>query len=590
MPFEADVAAEALAAEVPGCPQVPPQGWPIGAPPRDLMRSPVAARIGALAAAEGLRLFHYEHRHHLALSQDFVPEHAAGLAEPPRFEGGVLPERKYQSFRHDQAIGGFHPGMRSKWTAHELCHALVGFAWHPDPSPLFLATAGRLAELLPVALWYFLDEAHLRRCPLHRASGPLYRGLCLDCEAVSEARVDDLHAAAVLDDGRLFLERELQAIRRTRALGLPVPSIHGSLDLCSDGLAYAAAHGPRLRSPIFARFAEGFLVEGGGWVRDLDALEARVLAVLDALVGEAELPRLAPTAAHGECRWVLQDLAWRLLSIRQDCEGEAADALDGTVDMLSAVCALTAQASVSPLTVQERSKRVVHGALHLYRDLYESFVLPEPDHVFALGHDLLGVHPGRSIDQVREGIVSALPITARVLGERLPELVELFVAQDPPVRALIGRRFATWLLGHAEGPLVDLARFEAEVTHLGARDEVMTALGDFEPHVPVRLTPGVVILRAEVDVMELTAAADFGDIEVQPDLSLRDVDGEPIPREPTSVGMIRGLDGSVEVTPLEPEVAGALLRLSEGAVLDLPAQDRQLLASRGLIRPVRYPI
>lgn len=589
MPFRVAQAADLWAQEIAGCAQHPPAGWPEGIPSRDLTRSPAAARIGRLAASQGLRLFHYEHRHHLPLPQDFVPEHAPELSEPPRFEAGVLPERKYQSFRHDQAIGGFHPGMRAKWSAHELCHALVGFAWRPGASPLFLATAGRLAELLPVVLWYFLDEAHLRRCPLHRTTGPLFRGLCLDCETVAEPRVDEVHAAAFLESGRLYLERELLAIRRTEQLGLPVPHIHGSLDLCSDGLAYAAAHGPRLNSQAFHRYAAGFLVEGGGWVQSLEALEARVLAVLDALVKDGELTSLAPSRSHGECRWVLQDLGWRLLEIWQECEGEAAEELARLIDQLATACRSTADGALSASQVREVAQGATGAALSGYRALEQDYVLPPPDQVFALGHDLLGLDPGRSSQQVREGVTTALPITTTLLGEHLPPLVESFLGAERPVRAAVGRRFATWLLGRASEPLCDLARFEAAASHLPARDSLLDTLGPVADAPAYRLTPGVVVLRASVDPLALASAADFGDIELHDGLSLLDVDGAPIPQERTTVALIRGLDGSVEVSTLDPELGEAVLSLGEGAALDLPLEQVVALVERGLIRPVRYP-
>jgi hypothetical protein len=108
----------------------PPQGpWPGCAPSSEFLRSPAAMRVGQLAARDGLTLFHFEHRVHLPLPLDWVPEHDPELAEPPQWVGGVLPEAKYQSFQHDSPLGSFHPGHRAKWSTHELCHALVGFAW-----------------------------------------------------------------------------------------------------------------------------------------------------------------------------------------------------------------------------------------------------------------------------------------------------------------------------------------------------------------------------------------------------------------------------------------------------------------------------
>lgn len=606
MPFDAVYAAELLAAEVSGCVQPGPEGWPEGAPSRDLSRSPVAARVGRLAASQGLCLYHYEHRDPPPLPEDFVPEHAPELSDPPAWVGGVLPERKYQSFRHDQAIGSFHPGMRAKWTAHELTHALVGFAWAPGASPLFLATAGRLAELLPVALWYFLDEAHLHRCPLHRQSGPLFRGLCLDCEALAEARVDDLFAAAHLDGGRLFIERELQAIRRTRTLGQPVPHIHGSLDLCSDGLAYAAAHGPRLRSEAFERFADGFLVEGGGWVRTLDALERRVIAVLDALVGdpsdpETALPALAPTSEHGRARWVLQDVGWRLLEVWHQTDGEAADALLHVVDALAQACQHTTDASRAGSDVAQTARRALAQSAHDYAVIVQDYELPESDRVFALGHPLLGaldpgdaprtpLHRGRAHALLLDGVISALPSTARVAQHRLPDLVADFALDDVPARVPLGRRFATWLTRRTGGALTDLARFEAELAHLPPRDLALVALGSEPRDGAYRLARGVVVMRFAVDPVALEAAADFGDLVLDDALQIHDVDGAPIPEQPTAVALSRAVDGSAQVRVVDAPTAHALLSLGSGAVPDLSPDILADLCALGVLRPAAWVV
>ena len=230
--FDVD-AATAFLRDAPTDLAVPP-----GLPAHELSRSPCAARVGDLATASGLFAFHYEHRSRLAPPVDWVPW------DPPEWDAGRLPEAKYAAFRHDLPIASFHPGHRAKWSAHELCHALVGFGWRADASPLWNATAARLAELLPVVLWYFLDEVRLTRCPRH--DGPLFTASCDDCEAVACARPWSREDAAHLRAAADFLDRELAAIARTRRLGVPVPHIRGSLDLCSDGIAYAAAHGPRL--------------------------------------------------------------------------------------------------------------------------------------------------------------------------------------------------------------------------------------------------------------------------------------------------------------------------------------------------------
>lgn len=587
MPFDARVATDQLANEVRTCPEPPDGGWPENAPRKELLRSPAAARVGRLAAAQGLRLFHYEWRHHLDLPADLVPAHDPSLAQAPSWGAGVLPERKYQSFRHDQAIGGYHPGMRAKWTAHELCHALIGFAWHETASPLFLATAGRLSELLPVVLWYHLDEAHLRRCPQHASTGALHRRVCPECEALAGSVVDEVRAEGRLEAGRAWLEAELLAIRETRRQGQPVPHVVGSLDLCSDGIAYAAAHGPRMATPAFRRFIEGFAVEGGGWVRSLDALEARVLDVVDAITEGKPLADLAPSRTHGEARWVLQDLAWRLLMLWHETEGEAADTLSDLIDDLSSACGDTADATLSGSQVEAEAEAAISRALDGYRALHEEWVLPEPDHLFALGHDLLGTHSGRSVDQVSQGVQSALPLTCDLLHD-LPDRVADFVAQDHAVRVPLGHRFATWLGSDVHPALAELAHYEAALTHLPVADDEVLGLGPVSADGRYRLARGVRVLRTRHDVVEVARAADFGDLEVRDD-DLVDVDGNPIAEADSALALSRAPDGQPQVLNLEPHVADALLGLWNGGTLEGVSDGTvSALAAHGVLRPVRW--
>ena len=278
------------------------------APPSELSRSPAAARIGELAAASGLFLSHFEQRWEPEWPEPWNPQGRPDLGERAGWVHGVLPETKFRTFQLDRLIGSLHPAHRAKWTAHELSHGLVGFAWKPGATPLWRATAARIAELLPVTLWYFLDEAGLQRCPDHAGGGPLFGTHCPACEDAARrgpvpADATDWHARA-----RAYVEAELAAVAETRRLGRPVSHRHATLVLCSDGLAYEAAHGARVESAAFHSWVERFCEEGDGWHASLDALEARVLALLDDLTGG---PAAAPWTGGRE-RWIAQDLGWRL--------------------------------------------------------------------------------------------------------------------------------------------------------------------------------------------------------------------------------------------------------------------------------------
>ena len=531
-------------------------------PPRELTRSPAAARIGQLSAEAGLFCFHFEHRVHLPLPEHHVPAAALALVEPPVWEGGVLPEPKYQSFRHDLPLGSFHPQHRGKWTAHELCHGLVGFGWSPRATPFFHATAGRLAELLPVALWYWFDEAFARRCPLHAGGGALFRAFCPDCEAAQGFDPDDDRAEQRIADGLAFMEAELAAVDRTRRSGSVVPHRFATLDLASDGVAYARAHGERLASPEFAAFIERFAVAGQGWSTSLDDLQERCLAVTRALLSGESLAPVAPSALHARWRWILQDVAWRLMGVQAQTGGDAHAGIGLIIDTLAGVLGATTEADRDPAAE-------VSGALMFagsaYGTLFEDFELPDPDDVFAVGYPVDGLRwrPGLgapsteagAMTQLRAGLADVCASSLERAPDALWELVQR--DQEQPVRAPLADRWAAALpAGDAEA----VARFEAAVAVVPRR--VKATLGG--PGKGLwRRVPGVRIERFDRDVLALVEGRDAEETELV--LGFAASDGEPV------------------VVGLDPAVATLLEGLPGPLALD--PQELSALADLGLIEP-----
>ncbi|MCB9668985.1 MAG: hypothetical protein H6736_05790 [Alphaproteobacteria bacterium] len=524
---------------------------PDGAPVRDVLRSPAAARVGALAAADGLFLFHFEHRYPLDVPAGWVLPGQEDAAEAPRWDDGVLPEPKYQSFRHDLMIGGFHPGHRGKWSTHELCHGLVGFAWRAGAPRLFHATAGRLAELLPVVLYYFLDEIGLARCPVHAGGGPLFREHCPACEEAAATRPITRDDRRFAEDAGRFLDAELAAVARTRREGRPVPHRFGSLDLCSDGLAYAESHHLRLGSEAMERL-EPFLVEGGGWSADLDALEARVVAVARALALGEPLAPLVPSAAAGRDRWIRQDLAFRLLTVREECEGSTAASLEALVDQLRE----------GPIDA------VIAG----YTALEQEVVLPPPEAMFGVGYPL-GAH-GRSHAQVAEGLRSVCPLVME-LAEDVG--VDLTGFDDPPVREPLGDRFARWMREHHPA-LAPLAEFETAV-RAAREDPLRVRLGE-EGADPV-LCSGTRVLRADHDVLAAAEAIEKGSVGghlVDDRLEL-----SPAPPGAPWALVVGRFEGELVMLEVDPADADVLL---DGGVPDVaPA-----LLAHGVMRPSVFPL
>jgi len=524
--------------------------WPDGTPARDHRRSPAAQRVGELAAADGLFAFHFEHRFALDLPEMWVEPGQEEHASPSRWADGVLPERKYQSFRHDLAVASFHPGHRGKWSSHELCHALVGFGWHPGATRFFHATAGRLAELLPVVLYYFLDEVRLQRCARHAGGGPLYREFCADCEQAAAFRETTAEDRQHLVDAARFLDAELAAIARSRRLGQPIAHRYGSLDLCSDGVAYARAHHRRLNSAAMERFA-AFLVPGGGWSADLDALEARVVEVSRALVGGG-CSALAPDPSAGRDRWARQDLAFRMLTVWSETQGEAASAI---------------------LEQVERLHRAPFSELReAWEGLTESFILPSATELFAVGYTLAG--PGSHLPQLDEGLRSVTPLVLELADDAGIDLVAPFAAEDPCQRQPIGDRFAEWL-AEAHPDVAPLAQLETAIR--GVRpDTLALSLGPGEGAV---LCDGARVVFGPTDLFALSEAVDAGTISgvaTEGRLSLV-LDGSA-----WAVVVGRDAVGELVLVELDPEDAAAVLE-GRGSP-EVVAQ----LVELGVMRPQRW--
>ncbi|MCB9540380.1 MAG: hypothetical protein H6704_29540 [Myxococcales bacterium] len=524
------------------------------APDVELSRSPAAARVGHLAAASGLLLGHFEHRAHLPAPDDWVPADRPDLLGTPTWQGGRLVEHKYAHFRYDNPVGSFHPGHRAKWTAHELCHALAGFAWRPGASPLFHHCAARLAEVVPVALYYFFDEAFLRRCPAHAGGGPLFGAFCPACEraAADGPREADPEAERWFDAGLAYVRAEIDAVARTRATGRPVAHRHATLNLASDATAYVAAHRARLESPTQARFVERFLGPGQAAFDDLDALVAHVEALAAHLCGRG---RGAPLVG-GRDLFVAADVGWRLMQVAAECEGEVAHALDDLAERLAAAPGEATLAAV----------------IDAYTDLHAEWVLPEPVELFAVGYDLPGGY-GRLVEQVAEGLTEVLPGAVKALGDAFDVLVDRFVDAEPPTRGPVARRFADFLAAEAPGAAADLARYEAAVAHTAPPD---AALDAFAGH------PGADARLRRADGLEVLALG----------WSMEGPDA--LTPRPHHRAVRRTSGGDVVVAEISDAAAAALARLdAEGPLLPealglAPAELEALIAG-GLVGPAAWP-
>jgi hypothetical protein len=492
-----------------------------------------------LAARDGLFLFHFEHRVPLDL-----PEHW-GLGEPSSWEVGVLRESKYQAFRHDQLCGGFHPGHRAKWSSHELCHGLVGFAWRPGATPFFHATAGRLAELLPVALYYFFDEAFLRRCPVHAGEGALFRAFCPACEAAA-TRPDDegADAARWIADGLRYLDRELAAIERTRRSGAVVPHRFATLDLASDGVAYAEAHAARLGSDAFDGWVRRFAPDGVGRRGSLEALQARVEEVALAILGEGPAPERSGDAST----WTVQDVGWRLEVVREETEGEARAGMDRLLEALA-------------------SSGDLGAAADAYEALNEEWELAPPDALWAVGYgvEALRGRPNATLRQLSDGVGSCAPGSLQ-LAPRSAVADLAALDRSAPVRDPLVERWRS-VLG---GVPAELAKYEAALATVGAPTGLRGPGADGR----VRLAEGVRLVRSSLDVVELAGAVERGDYDAEPP-------------GPCALAVVRAADGDVALVELDPEAAAALAALpAEGGLSPLDPETTAALFDLGILEPM----
>jgi hypothetical protein len=541
---------------------------PTGALAHELLRSPAAARVGDMAVESGLLFAHFERRLELPLPEgmDVVGRPDLGLhptdPDAPGWVRGTLPETKFRTFRLDRRVSSLHPGHGPKWTAHELCHGLVGFGWAPGMSRLWHAQAARLAEVLPVALWYFHDEAGLRRCDRHAGGGPLFGQRCADCDAAAAlgpveapaAEVEAWHAG-----GRAYVEREIDAAWRSLREGRSVPNRHGPLELGSDGLAYATAHGPVLQSQLFHRYLDLFFDEGEGWLPTLDALIARVRAVQDALCGGAP----ARPWVGGRWAWIAQDIGWRLLSVLAETEGDCAEELDQLTEALA----------------DDQSEDGVLRCVEAYTALHEDWVVPPPEDVFAVGYPI-GVGLGVALGQLEAGVQSALPGASRLLGGALPQLVRRFAAVDGPARAPLGDRFAAFLSAEHPGAAADQARLDAAFAHLPPPDLDSASL-PVDEAADDRLR-----LPRHVRVLSVNHAVSADPDLIDPALGL-----EPV--QPTlHLAAIRRPDGEVELMEVEDLVLEALARAAREAALPealgLSPEAALSLLEAGVLCPVSW--
>lgn len=386
----------------------------------DFKRSPAASWVFTLAQKKGHGFFQYESRKQL----EEAPVWEAGEEMPYAWESGFMFEDKYSGFRTDLLIASFQPAHSSKWTAHELLHNLLGFSWVEGQDVFYHALASRLSEALPVALFYFFDEVGGRRCERHQFSSVVFPKDCNDCLDLAkqgEGQWDsqDLHCKLGLD----FLDREIQAVKRSLSTGRVYENQFMGLNLTTDAMFYAKKQQARLQYPLSLRLLEEFYQPNHLVHYSIDSLITRTEELATALCQQdltfSDVNQMSDTKA-----WQM-DVAWRLINMA--CWVENTEIYPAIEEL------------VFDLLLKDDSSLV--SCIEQYEKLCEQYELIPPSDLFSVGYTLdLGY--GYSLQQIKDGLASQYPELEEVVVS--DTIIEGFPREAALERKALGDRLVDY--------------------------------------------------------------------------------------------------------------------------------------------------
>ena len=359
-------------------------------PELDIYRSPIAQSIAELAQKNNFFLSHYEYRYQLPVPAEW--ENVV-WKEKPIWEGGYLRESKYQSFRNDLRIGSFHPGHQSKWSTHELCHSICGFAWNNTFSFLDHCLAARLSELIPVIVFYFLDEINLNRCKDHLNNLWLKMPYCGACEKLISEKVttSDNYKEKLIKEATYFFYKEFDAVIKSIKSKKIITHIYGHLDLANDSIYYVKAHEKRLNSKEFNQFVTYFKSELHFASVDhfMEHLEVLFLNFIN--VFESNVTQEINLTNKDKVFWISQDLFWRVVELEK---------LFPKITKFS-------QKWVNDLS-EKPTNSSISNLIEEYKIIEKENKLILSDNFFSVGYKLRG-DVGYSKKMIKEGLLSASP-------------------------------------------------------------------------------------------------------------------------------------------------------------------------------------
>ncbi|MCB9507423.1 MAG: hypothetical protein H6698_05345 [Myxococcales bacterium] len=452
---------------------VEPLARQVGLPVGEVAASYFGLRSIALAALEGAAVAHHEVRAAVAWPSELAGGDEVDDADA-QWDRGVFRFAKYRAFLQDEPFAGFNPDHMAKWGPHELLHRAAGFFWRDDASSWEHYLGARLNELVPVVVWYGLDEvARLDRVGFDRAldaddrlvapERALWLAGPTPLRTAAAASIEHLRTAIV------HFERELAAIDRELATGLQVSIPTNGLDASSDAIAYVVGHGPRLASARFAALADHVLVPNeqamdSGVCTSLRRYRDRVEALFDRLVfGDIELDlRVARARMQARVVWDVAQravhadranivrlspaLAAAGLAVAQAWAGDATPAASAAAGVLAALPAATSKV-VAALGIPP-----------------------------GVARDTLGDAATASPEQLAEGVASVAPATLAALERVAPDWVAHAVSADALwARAPLATRLGPLLPDDVA--IRSLWKLETAIARCVARDDASERLG-----------------------------------------------------------------------------------------------------------------
>ena len=514
-------------------------------PLAEVVASPFAIRAVAMAVAVGSSTAHHELRVAVPWPDRFATQDAVATDAHGYWDAGTLQAGKYRGFTQDEPFAVFNPNHMSKWGPHELMHRACGFVWRRDLTRWEAYLGARLNELLPVVLWYGLDEvARLNRDGFDRDFEAKNREARLeDCLWLTETddalRVRIERGVKHFREGVAHFDRELTAIDAELEIGRPVRAPHPFLDSSSDAIAYVVGHLARLRDPMVTAMMETVLVEGRDFTGSVLAYREEILDTFERLVGAPI--ELNDDLTHARrCGRHVWDLAHR-----------AAHHERARVARLEPAFSLAGE--VLTECWNGDTSRYVEAIDGLIRGLPSSAARTAT----ATGHgDREDSGSDATRDQVLEGLSSVAPaVAAQPSSGALIE--DLIVSRELWSRRPLADRVDP-MISQAGSEIAELWRFERAIVESTVRDDLVERIGCPVEELPEDLSSGRVhassaftLFRFDGDPVRAHAAWQEGE--------------QSAPSVGATAWLIGNVLGAVSVVPAPPAVADAWEAIRGGA-------------------------